>query len=314
MTLNTVTVTRIWEETSDIRGLALRPNSGTIHFAPGAHVDLHLPGRIIRQYSLCNGPTDTDAYLIGVKYEPDGRGGSAAVHALHEGDQIQVSDPRTNFALIQDTGPALLLAGGIGITPLLSMAQHLASIGHTHTLHLFVRGLDHVPFRAQMETLPDAPIHVGLAPPALNDMLTGLLRRPAAGTHLYLCGPGPFMDLITTTAQAAGWPADQIHLERFSATPLTVARSDDSFTVILKHSGQTIHVSATQTIVEALEAAGVDVLTSCEQGVCGTCLTRVLKGTPAHRDHYLTTAEQATGESMMICVSRCKQGPLVLDL
>ena len=314
MTLNTVTVSHIWEETPDIRCLALRPDRSPIRVIPGAHLNVHLTGGIIRQYSIWNGLEDTDAYLIGVKRDPKGRGGSVAMHALREGDRIQISAPVTNFTLVQSSRPALLLAGGVGITPLLSMAQHLTAGRHTHTLHLFVRGLNHVPFRSQLQTLPDAPIHVGLAPPVLDDMLTGLLRRRAAEAHLYLCGPGPFMDLVVKTAQVAGWPVDRIHLERFSAEPISIPNPGDSFDVILKQSGKTIRVFENQTIVEALESAGVNVLTSCEQGVCGTCLTRVLKGTPDHHDQYLSSTEQATGKSMMICVSRCKHGPLVLDL
>ncbi|MCY4304293.1 MAG: PDR/VanB family oxidoreductase [Aestuariivita sp.] len=314
MTLTTVTISHIWEETPDIRCLALRPDSGTIRITPGAHLNVHLTDGIIRQYSIWNGPEDTDAYLIGVKLDPQSRGGSVAMHALREGDRIQIGAPLTNFTLVPSSRPALLLAGGIGITPLLSMARHLAAGQHAHTLHLFVRGLDHVPFRKQLEALPDAPIHIGLAPPVLGDMLAGLLQHPTTEAHLYLCGPGPFMDLIMTTARATGWPADRIHLERFSVAPITVTRSTNSFNVVLKRSGKTVHVPENQTIVEALEAVGVNVLTSCEQGVCGTCLTRVLKGTPDHRDQYLSSNEQATGESMMICVSRCKHGPLVLDL
>jgi len=314
MTTLAATITQALDETSEIRSLALRPASGPVAFAPGAHIDVHLPGGLIRQYSLWNGSEDTDAYLIGVKREPKGRGGSATIHALKEGDQVQISAPRNSFELQPGAGPALLLAGGIGITPLLSMAQHLAVKGRAHRLHLFVRGLSHVPFRERLDALHGVAIHVGLAPPALDDVLAGLLRRTSRDAQLYLCGPRPFMDLVEAIAQSTGWSEDQIHLERFAADPEAEVGIAQDFDVVINSSGQMVHVNENQTIAEALDAAGVDVLTSCEQGVCGTCQTPVLSGQPDHRDDYLSAAEKAAGESIMICVSRCKAGPLVLDL
>jgi len=306
----TATITQVWDETPEIRCFALRPNAGTQPFEPGAHIDMHLPGGMIRQYSLWNGQ-DRDTYLVGVKRQAEGRGGSEAMHTLQAGDQIEISAPRNNFALHEGPGPTLLLAGGIGITPLLSMARHLAAEGRDHRLCVFARGLDHVPFRTHLD---DAGCYVNLPPAEAVTALDGLMQDPDPSAHVYLCGPGPFMDAAETAAMRAGWLSDHIHLERFSAEAPIRDADDTGFDVVLKSSGQTVHVSDDQTIVEALVAAGIDVLTSCEQGVCGACLTTVLDGTPEHYDQYLSAVEKAEGKSMMICVSRCASRRLLLDL
>lgn len=310
-----VTVSRIWQETPEICCFELIPDQGgPVTFTPGAHIDVHLPNDLIRQYSLWNGPDDTQSYLIGVKREPHSRGGSVAVHNLVQGDKLQISDPRNNFELDAGDGPALLLAGGIGITPLLSMARHLNAKGRDHCLHLFARDAVHAPFQNELAVLPEAPVHLGLVPTALDRVLAGILDGPAPDAHLYLCGPGPFMDLAERQAALAGWTAAQVHLERFSADPNGLDNGGEGFEVLLKQSGKSICVEEGKTIIEAMEAAGIVHLTSCEMGVCGTCMATVIEGEPDHRDQYLNDTEKASGKVIMPCVSRCKGKRLVLDL
>ena len=311
----TVTVKRLWDETPEIRCLELAPADGTpLAFEPGAHVEVHLPDKMIRQYSLWNGPADQSSILIGVKKEPQSRGGSVAMHSLSEGDTLVIGAPRNNFALHDNDGPAILLAGGIGITPLLAMARHRAAQNRLCTLHLFARDASHAPFSKELSDLPEAPVHLGLNPPTLNKVIGGILSNADPMAHLYLCGPGPFMDLVEREAALAGWPADHIHLERFSIDPDTLELDGDSFEVVLRQSGKTIQVEPEQTIIEAMELAGIEPLTSCEQGVCGTCMTTVIDGVPDHRDQYLNDDEKAAGTLIMPCVSRCKGPRLVLDL
>ena len=310
-----VTVSRIWQETPEICCFELTPDQGSpVTFTPGAHIDVHLPNDLIRQYSLWNGPDDTQSYLIGVKREPQSRGGSVAAHSLVQGDKLQISDPRNNFELDAGDGPALLLAGGIGLTPLLSMARHLNAMGQDHCLHLFARDAAHAPFQNELAVLPEAPVHLGLVPPTLDRVLAGILDGPTPDAHLYLCGPGPFMDLAERQAALAGWPAAQVHLERFSAGPDGLDNSGAGFEVLLKQSGKSIRVEEGETIIEAMEAAGIAHLTSCEMGVCGTCMATVIEGEPDHRDQYLNDTEKASGNVIMPCVSRCKGKRLVLDL
>ncbi len=315
MTSQIVTIQRIHQETPEIKTFELLPDGGQlIEFSPGAHIDVHLPGGLMRQYSLWNGPSDRDAYRIGVKREAKGRGGSAAMHELCEGDRLEVSFPRNHFELQDSDGPAILLAGGIGITPILAMARHLAAEGRPHVLHLFARDTTFAPFLSQLTRLPEAPVHLGLIPPTLVKVIAGILAQPDSTAHLYLCGPGPFMDIVEQQAAIAGWARDRVHMERFSASPESLNLTGDGFEVVLQRSGRTIAVAVGETIIEAMAAAGITPLTSCEQGVCGTCMTTVLEGTPDHRDQYLNAAEKASGTLIMPCVSRCKGKRLVLDL
>ena len=315
MTL-TVRIDRVWDETPEIRCFELRADNGT-HLPPadpGAHIDVHPAEGLVRQYSLWNGPDDRDRYLIGVKREPDSRGGSAAMHGLAEGDTLAISEPRNNFPLADGNGPHILLAGGIGITPLHAMAQRLAAEGRDHHLHLFARSHEHAPFRSALEPNPHASIHPGLVPPKLDCVLADLLSARSDGAHFYLCGPGPFMDLVRKIATDHDWPEDHVHLEYFSADPDALELDGEAFEVVLQRSGTTFVVADDQTIIEAMEEAGIDILTSCEQGVCGTCVTNVIEGEPDHRDLYFNASEHASGKLITPCVSRCKGRRLVLDL
>lgn len=288
-------------------------------FTAGAHVDVHLPfvrPGLSRPYSLCNSPAERHRYQIAVLKEPASRGGSSAVHEqVHEGMLLDIGLPVNRFPLAEQAQQHLLLAGGIGLTPLLSMAEALSATGAAFELHVAVRSAERLPFGPRLAQVPFAPqihIHLDNGPPAQRLDLPALLAAPASGQHLYVCGPAGFIDAVLAAAAQAGWPQAQIHLERFGAE--AAAPGGGGFELELARSGRVIAVQADQSALQALCAAGVDVPSSCEQGVCGTCLTRVLSGTPDHRDQYLLPEEQAANDQFLPCCSRAQTPRLVLDL
>lgn len=316
MTL-TVQIERIAAETAEVKSFTLRDPAGR-ELPPasaGAHVDVHPPGGPVRQYSICSAPADRSRYVIAVKREPDSRGGSAAMHALAEGDLLTIGAPRNTFALADGPGPALLLAGGIGVTPLLAMARHLAAQGRPFVLYYFTRSIAHTAFHAELAGPPftgRVQLHHSLGPDAVEASLERLLAERPADGQLYVCGPRPFMDTVLAVA-AASWPPDAVHVEYFAAPPAS-ATPADVFEVVCARSGISVNVRAEQSIAAALSAAGVAVELSCEQGICGTCLTGVLEGTPDHRDMFLLEDEKDANDKMCICVSRALSPRLVLDL
>lgn len=315
----TVTVSRKRSEAEDICTFELVGQDGhpLPPFTAGSHVDVHLPGGLTRQYSLCNTPAESHRYLIGVLKDPASRGGSAAMHTLvHEGDTLSISAPKNHFPLAHDARRSLLLAGGIGVTPILCMAERLAAAGAEFEMHYCTRSPSRTAFRQRIGASGFAPrvqFHFDDGGAEQKLELQVLLGTPAAGTHLYVCGPKGFMDAVLSTARARGWPEAQLHYEFFSAEPIKL-ETDGSFEVMLASSGKVVQVMQDQTVVQALAAAGVEVPTSCEQGVCGTCLTRVIDGIPDHRDMYLTPDEQSRGDCFAPCCSRSKSARLVLDL
>jgi len=298
-------------ELASVDGKALPP------FSAGSHIDIQLPNGLTRQYSLCNDPAESHRYVIGVLKSPTSRGGSVAMHDnVHEGDCLSISGPKNHFPLAHETRRSLLLAGGIGITPILCMAQRLAVIGAEFDLHYSVRSRERTAFYQRIvgSTFASrAAFHFDDGEQAQKLDMQRLLGRPQADTHLYVCGPKGFMDAVLGTARANGWPERQLHYEFFSGEA-TRLDTDGSFEVKLASSGKVVRVEKDKTVVQALADQGVLVSTSCEQGVCGTCLTRVLEGIPDHRDMYLTPEEQATNEQFLPCCSRAKSPLLVLDL
>lgn len=312
-----VTIAKVWNETSEIKCFDLRPLNGHAlpPVEPGSHIDVHVGEKLVRQYSLWNGPDDKGRYFIGVKRELESRGGSAGMHRLSEGDTITISDPKNNFPLSETEGESILIAGGIGITPLLSMARHLAAWKRPHHLHLFTRSVDHTPFKEILDDAVRATIHTGLSGEDRDATIADLLSGGGAGNmHVYTCGPQPFMNLVMTTAEAKGWPSDQVHFEYFTVEPVADAAGDVAFEVYAAQSDKAVVVAPGQSITDALLAEGIEIMTSCEQGVCGTCLSNVLEGEPDHRDVYLNPAEKTSGKVIMPCVSRCKGKRLVLDI
>ncbi len=314
-----VKVNRIETEAIDIKSFELVSRDGgpLPRFTPGSHIDVHVVPGIIRQYSLCNGPDDTRSYLIAVKKDTVSRGGSLAMHELvKEGDTLVVSEPRNNFPLAVDAKSHLLLGGGIGITPLLSMARHLQARGAKFELQYFSRSPKHTAFHEAFSA-PEfdgkVVFQYALEADRVRAYLRKLLSRRLEETHLYLCGPKPFMDQVVDLA-AATWPPESIHLEYFTADPMALAGPQDAFEVTLARSGHTYDIPEGKSIVEVLAEHGVRIEVSCEQGVCGTCLTGVLSGIPDHRDVVLTAKERQACDQMIPCVSRSKTRKLVLDL
>ncbi len=280
---------------------------------PGAHIDVHMAEGLLRPYSLTNGPGDT-VYRIGVKREPESRGGSVAMHdSVSVGDRITISWPRNTFPLRRDADHTILVAGGIGVTPLLSMAQTLAATGAGFELHYFVRGPDHVAFGHVIERLGENVIvHEGLDPAATGDRLAALLAEPGFGRQVYACGPGPMLDAIRATARTAGWSDDAVHFEYFQ-NPNDVDL-DSTFDVSLSRSARTLTVAAGETILDVLRADGVTIEASCEQGACGTCVVPLLDGRANHQDVFLSDAQKAAQDRIAVCVSRAESDRLVLEL
>ncbi|MBN8754833.1 MULTISPECIES: PDR/VanB family oxidoreductase [Variovorax] len=286
-------------------------------FAPGAHIDVSLPGGLVRQYSLCNLPAQDDHYEIGVLRDAASRGGSLAMHdAVHEGAVLNISPPRNHFPLDENATHSLLLAGGIGVTPLLSMARRLAALGADFALHCCSRTAGRAPYRRQLEGSAFADkvfFHHDDGPPAQWLDPSSTIGQPAPGRHLYVCGPQGFLDAVRTTARALRWPDAQVHFEYFAGAALP-AGAQGEFEVELRSSGRVVRVPAALSVVDALAAEGIDIPVSCAQGVCGTCLTRVLQGEVEHNDLYLTPAEQAANDQFLPCCSRARSPRLVLDL
>ncbi|MEO8119035.1 MAG: PDR/VanB family oxidoreductase [Rhodoferax sp.] len=286
-------------------------------FSAGSHVDVALPNGLTRQYSLCNDPKETHRYLIGVLRDPASRGGSQAMHEqVQQGQLLQISAPKNHFPLAHDAKRSLLLAGGIGVTPILCMAERLAITGADFEMHYSTRSRERTAFYDRIASSAYASqvqFHFDDGGPGQKLDIAALLAVPASGVHLYVCGPKGFMDAVLNTARVQGWPESQLHYEFFAAD-VAKSASDASFEIKLASSGRIITVLKDQTVTQALSAAGVEVQTSCEQGVCGTCLTRVLEGLPDHKDMYLTPEEQAANDQFTPCCSRSKTPLLVLDL
>jgi vanillate O-demethylase ferredoxin subunit len=317
----TVHVTKKTVEALDIVSLELRaPDGGPLPaFAAGAHIDVHLGPGLVRPYSLCNSPAEDRRYVIAVLREPKSRGGSVAVHdAVQSGDRLQISAPKNNFALVPQA-PALLLAGGIGITPILAMAHQLMADATPFALHYCARSRERAAFVPQMQaSLPPGTLHChfddGPADQRLD--LAQVLRQVRPDTHVYICGPGGFIDHALATARESRWPEAQVHRELFSVDPQRVAPTagDTPFDLRIASTGQLIRVAAAESAAAALARAGVQVPVACEQGICGTCVTRVLEGTPDHRDMYFTAQEHARNDQFTPCCSRARSPLLVLDL
>lgn len=285
-------------------------------FEAGAHIDVHLAGNLIRQYSLCNAPGETHRYQIGVLRDVDSRGGSQAMHDhVDLGSVLQISAPKNHFPLVE-AQRTVLLAGGIGVTPILAMAESLAARGAAFEMHYCARSPEKAAFKERLATCGFAAqvqVHYDSGEAEQKLDLATLLAKPEAGTHVYVCGPQGFIEYVMNTAKAQGWPAAQLHVEYFSAAAVDTS-GDGSFEVKLASSGQTFTIPAGKTVIKILEEQGVVIPYSCEEGVCGTCLTRVIEGVPDHRDMYLTEEEQAANDQFTPCCSRAKTPVLVLDL
>ncbi|MBE1489778.1 PDR/VanB family oxidoreductase [Plantactinospora soyae] len=298
----------------DVLELALaRPTGQALpQWTPGAHVDVLLPGGMVRQYSLCGDPAQTGSWRIGVLREPAGRGGSAWLHDhAVEGTELVLRGPRNNFPL-DDADRYVFVAGGVGITPVLTMVHAAERAGRPWVLWYGGRRRSSMAFLDELTGYGD---RVRLRPEDESgqlDLATVLADRDP-GTLFYCCGPPGLIDAMRSRCQSM--PAGNLRVERFSAVPQPAAdEPDGGIEVICQRSGLTVAVPPGLSILDAVRQAGVDVLSSCTEGICGTCETTVLDGVPAHRDSLLTEDEQEAGDTMMICVSRALGDRLVLDL
>jgi len=288
------------------------PDGGRLpDWTPGAHVDLTLDNGLTRQYSLCGDRWDAHSYRVGVLLEPAGRGGSRHVHELLEpGHLVGLGGPRNNFPLVP-AGSYLFVAGGIGITPMLPMLAQAELLGADWRLLYGGRQRSSMAFLDELAQYGD---RVEVRPQDESGLLDlpGFLGEPRPGTPVYSCGPAPL--LAAMEAACAGWPPRALHTERFVAAERGAPVRTTPFEVELARSGRTVTVTPQVSVLEALGAAGVEVLSSCRQGTCGTCETTVLAGHPDHRDSLLDDDEQAAGDCMYPCVSRSLSDRLVLDL
>ncbi|MFN3937430.1 MAG: cytochrome P450/oxidoreductase [Gemmobacter sp.] len=300
---------------TDIVALELRSADGAPlpAYEAGSHIDVEVKSGLIRQYSLTGDPADRSCYRLGVLLDPKSRGGSAAVHArFEEGARVRIGRPRNNFPLAHGAAHSILFAGGIGITPMLSMACALEAAGSSWELHYCGRTPDRLAFVAELARFGDkVHLHVDSGPKDQQLDITAGRAGPAPDRHLYVCGPNGFMDFVTAAAQANGWTNPTIHLERFGAE---VNTDGAPFTVVAQRSGKRFEVQPGETIAAKLAENGVEVQVSCQSGVCGTCLTRVVEGMPDHRDLVQTDLEKASNARITVCCSRSKTKTLVLDL
>jgi vanillate monooxygenase ferredoxin subunit len=287
-------------------------------FAAGAHLEVRL-GDLIRHYSLCNSPAERMRYQIAVKREADGRGGSRALcDGFQIGDALTIRGPRHAFRLASDRGTSLLVAGGIGITPLMSMIEHLALGDREFELHYLTRSRVQTAFLDRLAKAAFAnAVHFHFDDGAVEQraVFAEILANKDPDRHLYVCGPGPMIDHVTGAAEQAGWAAANIHSERFSADASASTKSKEGFRIKVRSTGQVIFVAPEKSVIQALrEEARIHVPVSCEEGVCGTCLIGLLEGIPDHRDSILSADEQHANKLFLPCCSRAISEMLVLDL
>jgi ferredoxin-NADP reductase len=314
-------VSRVERVANDVISVELRAGDGyTLSpFAAGAHIDVELPVRnadghfIVRQYSLCNDPAEHERYVIGVGRDANSRGGSRWQHdALVEGAALRISTPRNHFQLVESANDSVLVAGGIGITPLLAMARRLSRLGRRWTLYHCARSPERAAFLDELRQLPGTavPVFDGIPGGRPIDLPVVLAQAPA-DAHLYCCGPAPLMEAFERAA--ATRPASHVHVEWFKPRAVA-AQPDGAFEVRLARTGLHLTVPAGQSILDVLVGAGIAVQHSCCDGVCGTCETRVLEGTPDHRDSVLFGDDANATDKLMVCVSRSRSASLTLDL
>jgi vanillate monooxygenase ferredoxin subunit len=308
-----------WEmATPRVVVLDLQPADGGLfpEYEAGAHVDVLVHradsgGAVVRQYSLCGTPGDRKQYRIAVLRDEQSRGGSVAMHGLQVGHYLRISAPRNNFRLAA-VSHHRLFAGGIGITPLLAMARQLDASGGEYTLHYCARTATDVSFAPLFKEHPRVTVHLDDGPHERKLDLRRDLGRPEPDAAVYVCGPGPFIDYVLAEATALGWPAQSLHKERFTPTAAP-AEPGEAFTVRLASSGAEYPVSPDETILDVLARNGVEASFSCQQGICGECIVKVLAGQPDHRDDVLSDDERANG-LFTPCCSRASTPVIELDL
>ncbi|WP_347310758.1 PDR/VanB family oxidoreductase [Defluviimonas sp. SAOS-178_SWC] len=300
---------RSYELVSPVRSQTLPP------FTAGAHVTVYLKSGTERRYSLCNDPQESHRYCIAVQREDGGRGGSKEVHGtIQVGDEIEISTPQNHFPMDSRAKNSVLIAGGIGVTPILSMARRLARRAAPFTLLCLARDEESAAFYDEIQDLRNESVKVtwhfdGGDPSRLFD-IKGFLAAQPEGAHLYCCGPTGLMDAVQSLS--AHWAKGSVHFEYFANDDAGLTDDDTAFTVSIPRLGKSVEVLANQTIIEALEQAGVDVDYSCLEGTCGTCIVPLLEGEADHRDKVLTESELAS--NIALCCSRAKTKSITIEL
>lgn len=310
-----VTIRNIRELTARIRAFELVAEDGGAlpHFTPGAHISVHLDSggpAMRRSYSLVNG-ADDGRYEIAVLREDKGAGGSRLMHAMEVGDRLRISPPQNAFPLQSHAGKSLLIAGGIGITPILAMARALEAGGCSYELHYAARSESEMAYRQEAGSLTGARLYFDGGDPKNGIPLAQVLAEHA-GLHVYVCGPAPLIKAVLDACAHRGWPHETVHHELFTGT--IAQDSDASFELEMRASGITVDVPPDMSILDVAIAQGVFSPFECRRGECGMCATPVLEGAVLHRDHYLTDEERQKGDTMCICISRAAGRRLVLDL
>jgi ferredoxin-NADP reductase len=313
-----VRVAEVLEETSNIKSFRLKRADGAPFdpYPAGAHIDVVGPTSVVRQYSLCSPPDSLDAYVVAVKLEPESRGGSLALHDHVEvGHELEISAPRNLLSVAEGADRHILVAAGIGVTPMISIAYHLHRAGEEFELHYFARSRGEAAFCDLLSVRSGfgerVHFHFGLQREQQADVLDGAFAGLSAASHVYTCGPQGFMERVRESA-ASVIPEDNVHIEHFQAgEPLDTA-GDTPFEVEL--DDEVYEVPVGQSIVQVLADNGVDVDTSCQEGICGTCIMGVLKGEPDHRDQCMSSSEKKANDQIAACVSRSKSPRLVLEL
>lgn len=307
-------------EADDIVSLRLAPSAGEAGlpgFDAGSHIDVHLPNGLVRKYSLCNDPAEEGVYEIAVKLEPASRGGSRWLHeTVGAGDRLRIGAPQNLFPLSAGPGRSVLLAAGIGVTPILAMARTLVRTGRAFALHYFARSPGAAAYQSVLTAEPygrAATLHFGLDAGATEAVLDAVVPDGAGDDHLYFCGPPAFMAAAQRIATARLLPG-HVHWEHFSPPEPTDGAKDAAFEIELARSGTVLLVPADKSITDVLYDNAIPIDTSCEAGICGSCRTAVLAGLPLHRDEVLAPDERARNDVILPCVSRCSSRRLVLDL
>lgn len=319
MTENTdglaVRVAEVVAETAAVRTLRLEREDGLPFSAyeAGAHIDVTGPTGIMRQYSLCSPPEPGKSILIAVKREPASRGGSIALHEVEAGDVLRVGKPRNLLGIATDASHHVLVAGGIGVTPLLSMAYALDKSGGEFTLHYFARSREEMAFRELLEERADfrdrVRLHIGVDLAEQERIVRDAVATAPAGAHVYTCGPAPFMNqVIELSTPVIG--TDAVHVEHFVAEVVDTS-ADTAFTVALD-TGEEFEVPADKSILSVLEDNGIEVFKSCTEGICGSCVSGLLEGVADHRDQCISAADKDS--EIALCVSRAKTDRLVIEL
>jgi vanillate O-demethylase ferredoxin subunit len=282
-------------------------------FSAGSHIDVEVEPGLIRQYSLCGHPDDPSRYWIGVKLEAASRGGSQSLHTrINKGTELTISSPRNNFPLSESAGFHLLIAGGIGVTPMMSMMHSLRRNGERHRLEYFARSDDHIAFRDLLDGHPEVVYNLGMSPAGVETKIKALLAEEVSGRVIYVCGPSGLIKTVRETAAALG--IGDVRTELFTnALTETDPLDDKEFMVQVGEDGDRIRVPSGVTIIQALADAGVYIDTSCEEGVCGTCAANVLCGIPEHRDEVLSPQDKASNKRIVPCVSRSRTDLLVIE-